>query len=569
MGVTGDVLQRILKTAGRHVDLRKYAANNRKISKRQKRQLRIAVDVCTWVARAIYGHGGMLVDERHMTNYGRAELLQQIEKSDDDNDTSFDWASEAVRIAYVNACTKYVMNKIVRLQEATEADLLIVLDGQTPPVKIQECRLRKRRRKEAEKERDAPVNANNLEKRVKAAKRAGAGSSHAAIIAELTSALRAKEISFLVAPYEADGQLAYLSETGIVDLILTEDSDMLAQNISDGGILYKEDGNGQGILVRQRDLGAMERQPKSLSLPDFSTTMIAAMFVSIGCDYCNSLKGIGSVTARNIVKEVFTTKSEVPLLRLLFTKLYASSSENLTEEQRHQYERRFLKSLFMYQHPLVFCPLRRECILRGTKGDSSKIQPDKELANYPPYALLFQNQELQHSIVGKFPPRHLQTSLAEGWINPRTMKVFSNVEPPQYVLDAVNVVNAECTTPKANHSPNALVSQGGERTKPGISEATIFGQSPAASSKQKEDTSRSENRNGEQQAGEDSAPSSQPCSSQGTRSSAEQSAALLSPQTKASASSSVELLSTLQQPSQSSQLSSPTQSPPQNRGSSP
>ena len=31
----------------------------------------------------------------------------------------------------------------------------------------------------------------------------------------------------IVAPYEADAQLAYLSREGIVDLVITEDSDLL------------------------------------------------------------------------------------------------------------------------------------------------------------------------------------------------------------------------------------------------------------------------------------------------------------------------------------------------------
>ena len=40
-------------------------------------------------------------------------------------------------------------------------------------------------------------------------------------------ALRAEGIQYVVAPYEADAQLAYLERVGIVDGILTEDSDLL------------------------------------------------------------------------------------------------------------------------------------------------------------------------------------------------------------------------------------------------------------------------------------------------------------------------------------------------------
>lgn len=38
---------------------------------------------------------------------------------------------------------------------------------------------------------------------------------------------RSAGVEYIVAPYEADSQLAYLSKEGIVDLIVTEDSDLL------------------------------------------------------------------------------------------------------------------------------------------------------------------------------------------------------------------------------------------------------------------------------------------------------------------------------------------------------
>lgn len=41
-------------------------------------------------------------------------------------------------------------------------------------------------------------------------------------------AARARGVDCIVAPYEADAQLAYLSKTGMVQAIITEDSDLLA-----------------------------------------------------------------------------------------------------------------------------------------------------------------------------------------------------------------------------------------------------------------------------------------------------------------------------------------------------
>lgn len=44
----------------------------------------------------------------------------------------------------------------------------------------------------------------------------------------LICVLRERKIPFIVAPYEADAQLAYLSRNGFVDVVMTEDSDLLA-----------------------------------------------------------------------------------------------------------------------------------------------------------------------------------------------------------------------------------------------------------------------------------------------------------------------------------------------------
>lgn len=43
----------------------------------------------------------------------------------------------------------------------------------------------------------------------------------------LPQACRRVDVECIVAPYEADAQLAYLSREGIVDLVITEDSDLL------------------------------------------------------------------------------------------------------------------------------------------------------------------------------------------------------------------------------------------------------------------------------------------------------------------------------------------------------
>jgi 5'-3' exonuclease len=51
-------------------------------------------------------------------------------------------------------------------------------------------------------------------------------------------------VQYIVAPYEADAQLAYMYLQGIAHVVITEDSDLLAFGVKK--CFYKMDSNGDG-----------------------------------------------------------------------------------------------------------------------------------------------------------------------------------------------------------------------------------------------------------------------------------------------------------------------------------
>ena len=53
---------------------------------------------------------------------------------------------------------------------------------------------------------------------------------------------KAMGIEFIVAPYEADAQLAYMWQTGQADIVITEDSDLLAFGVKK--CFFKMDNTG-------------------------------------------------------------------------------------------------------------------------------------------------------------------------------------------------------------------------------------------------------------------------------------------------------------------------------------
>ncbi len=68
-------------------------------------------------------------------------------------------------------------------------------------------------------------------------------------------ALRERGVACLVAPYEADAQMAYLALRGEVHAVVTEDSDLLAYGCP--RVLYKLERDGQGEEVRGKAKGRL------------------------------------------------------------------------------------------------------------------------------------------------------------------------------------------------------------------------------------------------------------------------------------------------------------------------
>lgn len=104
---------------------------------------------------------------------------------------------------------------------------------------------------------------------------------------EVIQACQERNIDCIVAPYEADAQLAFLHKTGLVDLIISEDSDLTLFGCD--RILFKLDMNGNGVLVEMAKLNACLGN-KSIN---FTLEKFRYMCIMSGCDYLASLHGIG------------------------------------------------------------------------------------------------------------------------------------------------------------------------------------------------------------------------------------------------------------------------------------
>ncbi|KAL2478940.1 5'-3' exonuclease family protein [Forsythia ovata] len=120
---------------------------------------------------------------------------------------------------------------------------------------------------------------------------------------QLVEILRSENIEFVVAPYEADAQLAYLStlkvEEGGIAAVISEDSDLLAYSCP--AIIFKMDryGNGEEIIL-DKVLNAVGRVP---SFQKFDKILFTGMCILAGCDFLASVPGIGIAKAYNLVSK--------------------------------------------------------------------------------------------------------------------------------------------------------------------------------------------------------------------------------------------------------------------------
>ena len=120
------------------------------------------------------------------------------------------------------------------------------------------------------------------------------------MVNQLIISLRKQNIDFIVSPYESDAQLAYLSINGYIDVVVTEDSDLLVYGCKH--ILFKLDKDGNGQEIKRRHLGAN----KDLSFANWTDDQFKLFCCLAGCDYMLKLYGIGIKTAYKIVSQYKT-----------------------------------------------------------------------------------------------------------------------------------------------------------------------------------------------------------------------------------------------------------------------
>ncbi|XP_040998489.1 exonuclease 1 [Juglans microcarpa x Juglans regia] len=215
---------------------------------------------------------------------------------------------------------------------------------------------------------------------------------------QVIQVLRSENIEYVVAPYEADAQLAYLcsleAEKGGIISVITEDSDLIAYGCQ--AIVFKMDkfGNGEEIVL-DKIFGSVARTP---SFRNFDMDLFTGMCVLAGCDILSSIPGIG-------IGKAYALVSKYRNLDRVLSVLKFEKGNQMPDD----YSKSFTEAVAVFQHAQIY------------DIDTKKL---KHLKPLPENLLQSLNGELE--FLGPEMPTSIANAIAEGYLDPISMEAFDH-----------------------------------------------------------------------------------------------------------------------------------------------
>ena len=261
------------------------------------------------------------------------------------------------------------LSKRLKLLRDNNLEPIFVFDGKPLPIK-------------AGTDAQRRVIRENAKQQILRAEREGKNSDlynqaisiHYETVLTFINFLKKNNIQYIVAPYEADAQLAYLAKQNIVDLVLTEDSDLLVYGTPQ--VLFKLNDEGYVDSIKYQD---------AINLLGFNNYDEFLTFcVLTGCDYAEHIKMMGVKTALNYVHNfknfnaIFNQVKQIPKFKI-----------------PQNYERQFEKAFLTFKHQKVY-DINRQMIVPFTPTDRDLDYAGK----------YFNGNELRLHVTGAINPHH-------------------------------------------------------------------------------------------------------------------------------------------------------------------
>ncbi|KAK5010781.1 hypothetical protein LTR28_007818, partial [Elasticomyces elasticus] len=230
---------------------------------------------------------------------------------------------------------------------------------------------------------------------------------------QLIEELKNAGVDYLVAPYEADSQMVYLEKKGIIQGILSEDSDLLVFGAK--CLLTKLDQYGDCVVINRSDFTAC----REISLTGWSDAEFRQMAILSGCDYLPGIEKMGLKTAYRLIRKHKTVERVVRSVQFDGKmKVPAGYMEAFGQAEK----------TFLYQW--VFCPITQSLI--------NLTEPDEEIdVAALPY-------------IGKHVEPSIATAVATGDLHPHTKQPIQ-LKPKYHRRNQLTRASTMQTPDRKNH----------------------------------------------------------------------------------------------------------------------
>lgn len=188
----------------------------------------------------------------------------------------------------------YVMNKVQMLQHFGITPYF-VFDGGILPTKLETLKGRREKREESMIKANEYIRTNNSKLAYKEFMKAASVTPQMA--KSVMNELDKLGIKYIVAPYEADPQMVYMEKEGLVDGILSEDSDLLIFGCN--RLITKLKADGTCIEVCRQNFHKAKQVPYISTLSEEQLRLVVMLS---GCDYTKGIPGIGIKKSFTLVK---------------------------------------------------------------------------------------------------------------------------------------------------------------------------------------------------------------------------------------------------------------------------
>jgi len=237
--------------------------------------------------------------------------------------------------------------KMIALLKAHNITPIVVFDGKTLKEKEKIEESRSQNREMNIQKANYLKNAGNEDESRKYYKRGLKVKSR--MLNTLIEMLRQLNIKIIVAPYEADSQIAYLIRKKYADFAISEDSDLIALGVKD--IVFKLTPEGSCMNIKMENFRSSPIDIHSDAFIRSIKTMLYVNFLELvvmsGCDYLPSIKGFGLKTGLALFEKY--KKMESVFHEMKFIERYKSKIPEFYLENAK-------KSVCMFFYQTVFDP---------------------------------------------------------------------------------------------------------------------------------------------------------------------------------------------------------------------